>query len=171
MMTIIEQLQQIADDVVGVRRDWDVRQVMNVLYGLRDRKIEALADAAMRAATDTGSSTPTAITFAKHWEPKGPTPITASSGGTPDPLPECAACGQPARREVSARLQTCPSCGKPWVPYVHRPGVRRGDPITFAEWYARHHDDPDPEIRAGAELLARMFASQAPEEDPWAHYA
>ena len=42
--------------------------------------------------------------------PKGP--------GTPNPLPECSTCGQPAKR--SAGLRYCPTCGDDWHPVTYR---------------------------------------------------
>lgn len=40
-----------------------------------------------------------------------------ATGGAVGPLPECQACGQPARRGVE--LRCCPACGATWAPVVH----------------------------------------------------
>lgn len=102
---------------------------------------------------------------------------TSSDEGMAEPLPECGHCGQPAGRHISARLRRCPDCGFDWEPKIFHAGPARGERISFAEWYANHHDDPDPVVRAGAAELARMYGTPVAgarplttgiPEDPWA---
>jgi len=50
-----------------------------------------------------------------------PNPTTPTPGAL-NPLPECASCGQPARR--SAGLRYCPACGASWHPSYTRETVR-----------------------------------------------
>lgn len=68
----------------------------------------------------------------------------------PEPLPECVACGAPARRTTSARLSSCPSCGQSWVPVTFRDDRARA---------ARNAVPPNAAFRAS---LGRVE-----DVDPW----
>jgi hypothetical protein len=124
-MMNIAALKELATQVAEVRPAWDEPQVLNVLLGLRDRDLEQLQVAALRAATDLKAKTPTAIGFAQYWVEQPTRPTTVSSYGTPEPLPECLRCGQPASRALSERLEICPDCGEAWEPIVFRPDAGR----------------------------------------------
>lgn len=116
MTTTTNELRDIAGAVCEQRPDWDLGGVLNVLLDYVDRDGPAIREAAIRAAKHATSRTPLAIGFAQYWTPPRTTPGVYRA----DPLPECTSCGQPAARDVSARLAICPSCHEPWVPMVFR---------------------------------------------------
>lgn len=62
-----------------------------------------------------------------------------------DPLPECAACGEPTARDLAETYLTCPACEAPWTAY---------QPAT---WTPVRDTPGDPEAAAAAALerLAR----------------
>lgn len=144
-----DQLKRIADDVVRIRPDWDVTNVVNALAGVRDRgSIEALAAAAKRAAEDPFARTPAAITFQEHWAPK-PKPRATVSYVAANPPPECANCRGPRRRSdrdghpVPPPVE-CSACGAPWV-----------------DSYATPHGVVDPDAKPMPSYVREMVAEFA----------
>lgn len=132
MTTTLAQLREIADDVCEFRPDWSSGTVLNVLVVVRDRGSgKEIREAALRAANDPTSRTPSSIEFASHWQTRRTTPGVYRA----NPLPECTSCGQPASREVSERLVICPDCRQPWVPRVFSEvrGIRSPKPEVEME--------------------------------------
>lgn len=117
MTAATEQLRAIACDVIERRPDWTLGGVLSALAAVRDRgRVDEIRQAALRAANDPTSRTPSAIEFPANWVAR---PTTGMSGHQTDPLPECTNCGQPASRATSERLRTCPTCAAPWLPMTH----------------------------------------------------
>lgn len=118
MTAATEQLRAIAADVIERRPDWTLGGVLSALTAVRDRgRVDEIRQAALRAANDPTSRTPSAIEFPANWAVR---PEIGMSGHQSEPLPECTNCGQPASRATSERLRTCPTCTAPWQPVIHR---------------------------------------------------
>lgn len=153
MSATLEQLRRVAEDVCEFRPDWSSGTVLNVLLVVRDRGgEEEIRDAALRAAKDPTSRTPSSIEFASNWQARR----TTSGPFLAEPLPECTACGQPAAREVSERLAICPACREPWVPMVFR---------DDREEARRRAVPPNAEFRA-AVLALRTTAPRSAGGEP-----
>jgi hypothetical protein len=66
--------------------------------------------------------TPDLEKFIRYLDLKGATLVDERAvGGPSGPLPECRACGQPAKR--GAELRFCPACRARWEPVVHASAI------------------------------------------------
>jgi hypothetical protein len=141
----IRELREIAEQVVEIRRDWDLGAVLNVLMGLRDRgDLGEMAVAAVRAASDKNSRAPAAIGFNQYWTaPVKPGKDKATvTYVVADPLPECATCGAPRMRMdrhggAVPPPKVCGQCGQPWRDRWFKPdfAAEREAAVPMPPWF------------------------------------